>query len=102
MRNRRWRDGSIEPPFSPATTPCALNAFVNITNKDALEAFPELDRLTPLDYLRQLDEESLVQFEETIDGDFVKLQAPDKQSDEFILVRHEGAWKVSVDRMTCT
>lgn len=68
--------------------------------KDALEQIPELSQLTPLDYLAQIDDEQLAQFEETIDRETVTLQAPDKQSDAFIFVRHQGAWKISADRMT--
>ncbi|MBC8107902.1 MAG: sigma-70 family RNA polymerase sigma factor [Anaerolineae bacterium] len=68
--------------------------------KDALEQFPELSELTPLDYLGQIDDDQLANFDETVDRDTVTLQAPDKQSDAFIFVQHQGVWKISADRMT--
>jgi hypothetical protein len=67
---------------------------------DALEQFPELNELSPLDFLLQLDDDMLAQFEETVEEDIVTLQAPDKQSDAFVFVQRDGVWKISADRMT--
>jgi hypothetical protein len=69
---------------------------------DAVEQLPELNSINPMDYLTQLDDELLEQFEQRVEENEATLVAPDQQSDEFKLVRTKNGWKISVDRMTET
>lgn len=77
-------------------------ALVDQFGPDTLEELPELNSITPLDYLTQIDDDMLAHFEEKIEQNEAILSDPEKKSDDFILIRTNTGWKISADRMTDT
>jgi hypothetical protein len=74
-----------------------------IKEKFGAETLAKMSRgmnLSPIDQFAIFVDRVADKLELAIDGDEATLKAPEISSDVFYMVRHEGRWKLSADRMT--
>jgi hypothetical protein len=69
---------------------------------DAMKKLPELQQLTPIDYLGGAVDGLIDHLEEEVEGDQVTLTAPNNDIEPFVFVKVNGQWKISSDRITAT
>ncbi len=67
---------------------------------ETLEKMSQGMNMSPVDQFATVVDSIAEKLEVTINGDEAILKAPDVSSDTFIMVKHEGRWKLSADGMT--